>query len=289
MYSQDCSGCVYDRDSACDDCKSLLKLDTLQGILEQISSGPHDGTMWSYYTIDNFIDHLTQKNQQINGLKLHQLNMERSLLVRNQNLEAHKWFLFAVAKGDVPHLHSLVTTQLQNGGGIFTVLDKISKACAQVYHPKDYSDANYQQLFLFHKLGGVAVAEPAHRTCGLPSIDATRRFIKPQRLTPSPKMPTVIEMSSNLEISYPSSSTPSPATRKVGFQLMADEIKIESRMRWNARTNMILGICREHSADYSLEFCTVAQPEAIVHGIRDKTLHFASEVSTRLISVGHNY
>jgi hypothetical protein len=183
------------------------------------------------------------------------------------------------SKGDVPRLHSLVTTQLKNGRSIFTILDKISKACTQVYHPKNYSDADYQQLFLFHKLGGVTVAELAHRTRGLPSIDATQRYIKPQRLTPSPKMPTLIEMSSNLEISYPSSSMPSPATRKVGFQLMADEIKIESRMRWNAHTNMILGICREHSADYSLEFRTVAQPEAIVRGIKDQKLHFASKVS----------
>lgn len=62
---------------------------------------------------------------------------------------------------------------------------------------------------------------------------------------------------------------------------MADEIKIGNRMQWNAHTNMILGICREHSADYSLEFRTIAQPEAIVQGIRDQKLHFASEVSMR--------
>ncbi|KIM71403.1 hypothetical protein PILCRDRAFT_82813, partial [Piloderma croceum F 1598] len=170
------------------------------------------------------------------------------------------------------------------GGSIFTILDKISKACTQVYHPKNYSNADYQQLFLFHKLRGVAVAELAHRTRGLPSIDVTRHYIKPQWLTPSPKMPTLLEMSSNLEISYLSSSMPSPATQKVGFQLMADEIKIESRMRWNARTNMILGICREHSADYSLEFRMVAQPEAIVRGIKDQKLHFASEATVLAIS-----
>ena len=211
VRSEDCSGYVDNRNTACDTCKSLLKLNTLQGILERINSGPRDGTTWSYYTFDNLINRLTQKNQQINNLKLHQLNTERSLLVHNRNLEAHKQFLFAMAKGDVPRLHSLVTTQLKNGGSIFAVLDKISKACTQVYHPKNYSDADYQQLFLFHKLGGVAVAELAHRTRGLPSIDATRRYIKPQRLTPSPKMPTMIEMTSNLDISYPSSSTSSLA------------------------------------------------------------------------------
>jgi hypothetical protein len=117
----------------------------------------------------------------------------------------------------------------------------------QVYSPKNYADANYKQLFLFHKLGGRAVAELAHRTQGLPSIDATRHHICAQPLHASPKMPTASEMSANLDISYPPSSAlpTTHCTCCIGFQLMADEIKIESRLRWDSRTNMILGVCRE--------------------------------------------
>jgi hypothetical protein len=226
------------------------------------------------------MDLLRSKNQQINALKLDRLNLERSLLVRARHLEAFKRYLFAVAKGDIPRLHSLVDTMIQDGASIFAILEKIGMASRQVYSPKNYVDADYKQLFLFHKLGGRAVAELAHRTQGLPSIDATRRHIRTQPLHASPKMPTTSEMSANLDISYPPSpALPTiPSTCRIGFQLMADEIKIESRLRWDSRTNMILGVCREHTANLSMEFRTIAQPDAIIQGISKEECHFASEV-----------
>jgi hypothetical protein len=226
------------------------------------------------------MDLLRSKNRQINALKLDWLNLERSLLVRARHLEAFKRFLFAVAKGDIPRLHSLVDTMLQDGASIFAILEKIGMASRQVYSPKNYADADYKQLFLFHKLGGQAVAELAHRTQGLPSIDATRRHIRTQPLHASPKMPTTSEMSANLDISYPPSlAFPTiPSICRIGFQLMADEIKIKSRLRWDSRTNMILGVCREHTTNLSMEFRTIAQPDAIIQGISNEECHFASEV-----------
>jgi hypothetical protein len=59
---------------------------------------------------------------------------------------------------------------------------------------------------------------------------------------------------------------------------MADEIKIESRLQWDSCTNMILGICREHTTNISMEFHTIAQPDAIIQGISKEECHFASEV-----------
>jgi hypothetical protein len=116
---------------------------------------------------------------------------------------------------------------LQDGASIFAILEKIGMASQQVYSPKNYADADYKQPFLFHKLGSRAVAELAHRTQGLPSIDATQCHIHALPLYASPKMPTTLEMSTNLDISYPPTM---PSTCRVGFQLMADEIKIESHL-----------------------------------------------------------
>lgn len=249
--------------------------------MERIVQGPHQNASWRYYTVENLINLLHAKNTQINRLKLKQLNLEQSLLVRARHLAAFKRFLFAVAKGDIPRLHSLVATMIKDGAAIFAILDKNFMASNQLYHPKNYADSDYKQLFLFHKLGGRAVAELAHRTRGLPSIDSTRRYIRAQPLFPSPKMPTVDEMSTNLDISYlpkdlAESDTPSrPVT---GFQLMTNEIKIESRLRWDARTNKILGVCREHSKNVSMDFESIAEPDAIIEGINNKELHFASEV-----------
>ena len=65
---------------------------------------------------------------------------------------------------------------------------------------------------------------------------------------------------------------------------MADEIKIESRLRWDSRTNMILGVCREHTTNLSMEFRTISQPDAIIRGINKKECHFASEVKLLLVN-----
>jgi hypothetical protein len=130
---------------------------------------------------------------------------------------------------------------------------------------------------LFHKLGGVAVAEIAHRAFGLPSIKATQRRINTEPLIASPKMPTVTEMLQNLDHAFPQSPQ-AFVGRKGGFQLMADEIKLETRMGWDARINNILGVCREHGQQYALEFRSMAQAIVLRDGIHNDAVHLATEV-----------
>lgn len=225
----------------------------------------------------NLADVLSQKNAYINQLKLSSLNMARSLLSRASHLDAHKRFLVAVGEGNIKGIHRLVSVSRKAGESIYTILDKCSRAVQNVYHPKSYQEREFQQLFLFHKLGGVAVAEIAHRAFGLPSIEATRHCINTKPLVASPKMPTITEMIQNLDHTFPQSSRTSIGW-KGGFQLMADELKLETRMRWDARTNNILGICREHGQRYALEFRSMAQATALRDGIRDDAVHLATEV-----------
>jgi hypothetical protein len=73
--------------------------------------------------VENLIELLDRKTCQINALKLGRLNLERSLTLRACNLAAFKRFLFAVAKGEIPHLHSLVDAMLANGS-IFAILER---------------------------------------------------------------------------------------------------------------------------------------------------------------------
>lgn len=274
---------------ACEHCAALGKLDTLLNILDRACHGPHENVSYRYYTVENLLDALRQKTTQINDLKLARLNLQRSLHLRARNLEAFKRFLFAVAKGDVPRLHSLVTMMINNGASIFAIVNKIAMANDQLYSAKGYTDADYKQQFLFHKLGGRAVAELAHRTHGLPSMEATRRYMRTLPLLPSTKMPTIEEMSLNLDVSYPPNSASEDETPRltVGFQLMVDEIKIESRLRWDARTNKIVGVCREHSANLSMDFESIHEPDAIIESIlaEEDPCHFATEVRVNILCI----
>ena len=59
-----------------------------------------------------------------------------------------------------------------------------------------------------------------------------------------------------------------------------DEIKIQERLRWDLRTNMILGICREHGGKCSLEFRSITQADFVVDCLNAGQVHFAAEVNT---------
>jgi hypothetical protein len=110
----------------------------------------------------NIIGLLEQKNSQINDLKLAGLNMARSLLSRAQDIEAHKQLLLAVSEGKVARMHTLVSISRKAGNSIYAILENYNCAVHDIYHPLSYEERDYQQLFLFHKLRGVTVAELAH-------------------------------------------------------------------------------------------------------------------------------
>ena len=58
--------------------------------------------------------------------------------------------------------------------------------------------------------------------------------------------------------------------------LMLDEIAIEKRPRWDDRTNMILGMCREHSKAIPLEFNTEKELDLLCDGLDNGSIHLAS-------------
>lgn len=216
----------------CDPCHELLKHKVIEGIEHRNQHGFSENTPYHWLTVAELTNMLNRKNAQLNHLKLSGLNMARSLLSHTSHLDAHKRFVMAVGKGNVKGLHRLVSVSQNAGESIYTILDKCSRAVQNVYRPKSYQEREFQQLFLFHKLGGIAVAEIAHRAFGLPSIEATRQRINTNPLAASPQMPTMTEMIQNLDHAFPPSRQ-TASKRKGGFQLMADEIKLETRMRWD--------------------------------------------------------
>jgi hypothetical protein len=286
VRSHQCRETLKTNSDVCDACSQLRTDTILEGIMDRHRSGALENTPYQWLSYDNLSELLQRKNDQINDLKLRRLNLERSLLVRARHLTDFKRFLFAVSQDDIPRLHSLAATALRQGSSVSRILEKIDLAVRQVYHPKGYAETDFQRQFLFHKMGNRIVADLAHRTCGLPSMDTTQDHIRVQPILVSAKAPTLSEMKENLKISFPPlASTPVTAleNRGPGFQLSVDEIKVEKRLQWDASRNLILGPCREDVKPYSVEFRTMEQPKAIVQGILDNKLHFAAEVRVSLL------
>ncbi|KAJ7301276.1 hypothetical protein DFH08DRAFT_919133 [Mycena albidolilacea] len=171
----------------------------------------------------------------------------------------------AVARGDVPRIHSIVVNDMKNGA-----------TTDGNFNPKSYTHADHQLLYLLLRLGGHAAAELGHRCLG---------HVATVPLVVSPRAPTPEEMQHNLEVSFPTPFPPPPdGSIGPGFQIMVDAIKVEGRMRWDPCSNMILGICREHSAKYELEFFSIKEAEALHAGLAKNDVHLASEATVAAVN-----
>jgi hypothetical protein len=199
VQSTECTGKQDKSGNPCTPCAQLLKHRVIEGIEDRNRRGFAESTPYQWLTMADAIKLLHQKNAQINQLKLEALNTARSLLSRASDLDAHKRFLMAVGEGNLKHIHRLVSVSRKAGDSIYTILDKCNRAVHGLYHPKSYEEREFQQMFLLHKLGGVAVAEIAHRAFNLPSITVTQQRINTHPLIAFPKMPTDSEMMQNLE------------------------------------------------------------------------------------------
>ncbi|KAJ6550561.1 hypothetical protein B0H10DRAFT_2379639 [Mycena sp. CBHHK59/15] len=273
------------KSGVCYECNKLLRHGIVKGIIERNATGTHPNTPFAYLTADDAQFLLRKKNDQINALKLSGLMLAQTLLVRATHLAAHSRLQIAVGRGDVPRIHSIVANCMKNGDSIFTCVEKILRASNSNFSDKSYTRAENQQAYLLWKVGGQACAELGHRCFGLPSVSTVRRHIGTKPLTVSPGAPTMREMHENLDAAFPiPCPLPSDGSIGPGFQIMVDEIKVEGRMRWDPRSNMILGLCREHTRDFDLEFRGIEQAEALHAGIAANTVHLASEATVVAVS-----
>ena len=158
----------------CDPCCKLLEHKMIEGIEDRNRHGFSKNTPYHWWTAAELVNMLNRKNNQLNHFKLSELNMARSLLSHASHLDAHKQFVMAIGEGNMKGLHRLVSVSRKAGESIYTILDKCNHAVQNVYHLKSFQEQEFQQLFLFHKLGGIAVAEIAHHAFGLPSIKVTQ-------------------------------------------------------------------------------------------------------------------
>jgi hypothetical protein len=123
----------------------LLNHDVIEGIQYRNRHGIAENTPYKWYSMANIIGLLERKNSQINDLNLAGLNMARSLLSREQHIEAHKRFLLAVSEGKVARMHTLVSISRKAGNSIYAILEKYNRAVHEIYRPLTYEERDYQQ------------------------------------------------------------------------------------------------------------------------------------------------
>ncbi|KZV99141.1 hypothetical protein EXIGLDRAFT_606259, partial [Exidia glandulosa HHB12029] len=217
------------------------------------------------------------KQKKIKALRLVTLGQSRKLLRRARALDEHKRFIMAVGSTRVPRIHALVRTALRCKVGIRRLVALVDEAGQRVYKPKGYDEQEMLRGLLFLRMGGARVAELAHRTCGTPSVSILRRSAFTRPLRPSPSTPLPSEVLHNIDILYRALDGQVPKRRLA--VLMLDELKITEAARWCPCTNKILGFCREHSPDYTMDFETIKEVELLCDGLREGKVHLATEAT----------
>jgi hypothetical protein len=59
---------------------------------------------------------------------------------------------------------------------------------------------------------------------------------------------------------------------------MFDELAAKKRIWWNPRTNLFLGVCRQHASKTSMEFVNEGDMEELFRCLDEGDVHYAGEV-----------
>ena len=271
----DCKELPCYNQEACRLCQDLLLNNIVEGILQRIETGVHENTPLAYQPIGGLIELVRRRNESLEVLRLTKLTMTRKLVARARTLDAHKKFIMALGDSHVNRLDALIRAGLKGNMGIHGMIELLDRASKGVYKPHGYTEEETLRGLLFLRLGGSRVAELAHRSLGSPGVSTLRSNTAVTPLSPSPQTPTNSEIRSNIRVAFKSSSV----DRNHGYVLMIDELKLEERPRWDDQTNNILGLCREHTRNLGLEFCSIEVAKGMLRAILRGHAHWAKEVS----------
>ncbi len=279
LRSNDCFGTgvhIQDNLRPCRSCSGLGSNKTLAGIVDRMHNGIKENTRHAYLPFSSLGELLQRKNTQIDRLRFESLNRARSHLARGRTLDGYKRFLCAVSASD-PHsrVHKVVSIARGNGMGIHAIVARLDAANTRTYSSRSYDEVDFQRSYLLWKLGGQRAADIASRSLGLPSLSATRRKFTSSPVLASAGFPTVAEMLRNLQIILPLNGD---NDLPYAYAVEVDELKLEKRFRWEPYTNMILGVCREHGHQCSLEFRSLDELRVLSDLLSSKQVHAATEV-----------
>jgi len=273
-----CTG-VAVRNGQCEQCDNLGNNQYIRKIVSRFTNGVHENATLVYHGIGGLIDVVHRKTKLIDHLRLRRLNDFKSLVGKEGVIDIHKQLLLAISLQHIPRVDHVLHVGFRHGTGIQSMLKLVKKAAEGTYHPKGFEEVEDLQALLFLCLGGAQVADVAYCIFGTPALSTIwRRTIIPHILA-SPSLPTPYEIECNIAASFKDiSDILGASTQNMHAVIMFNEISVEKRPRWDDKTNKILGVCREHGQDTSLEFTSGEDLQTLWEEVRHGKIHLAHEV-----------
>ncbi|KAJ7455119.1 hypothetical protein FB451DRAFT_1049058, partial [Mycena latifolia] len=287
LRSKNCRKRIVGSDPGlCKPCRDLdQRNEALQSIRDRIADGIDENTSSIYFPIGGLLQKIQRKQDQVKAMRLTKLNDTRLLAGKIAELDLHKQLMMAIATGDVPRVSQLLHAGINNGESINAMLERFYRACVDVHHegpkynPKGFSPDDYMVGLCVLRLGGARLADILHRALGLPGLTTLRKHSIIRPLRASPGMPTVAEIEENIDAYTVGEEIPVGPVRIIHRVVMLDEVAVEKRARWDDKTNMILGACREHSHTVPLDFSDLEDAKTFFAALDRKDVHLASEAT----------
>ncbi|KAJ7153390.1 hypothetical protein C8R46DRAFT_1197422 [Mycena filopes] len=269
----------------CHKCTRLESNEVLRGIRDRIRNGVKEHSNYDWFPIGGLIEKLHRKADQNSELRLTRLNDARKLVAKIAELDVHKQLMMAIASGEVNRVVPLLQAGFRNGESARALLERFYRACVDVYregptyNPKGFTQDEYMVGICVLRLGGARLADILHRALGLPGLTTLRKHAIIRPLRASPALPTISEIEDNINAYTDGEEIPTGPPRIIHRVIILDEMAVERRARWDDKTNMILGACREHSAKVPLEFATVDDATQFFDAIANDEVHLATEAT----------
>lgn len=282
VSSRNCTGFAVKGGTACARCFQLSSNSTLRGILDRMENGIKPGTTLQWYGIDGLHEKIHEKDGKLTFHRLESLNHAKTLLRKAAALSDHKRFVMAVSSDNIQRLDRIISIGLRQKKGIKSLLDMVYKAEQGLYKARSFTEREARHAVLLWRLGGNRVADINHRATGAPGVTYLRKHSKVPPLLASPGQPTIEEVQQNATATIDSLLEvlqerfgETPMRHAV---LMYDELKTESRIRYDLLSNHFLGVCREHAHQVSLKFVNEGDMVELFRAIDDGRVHCAGEV-----------
>ena len=261
----------HDSDSVNKQCSSLQSDDKLTAILNR---GSKPLAQIHSKTNNVFLSH-TQLNEKCNTLRKEKNLLQLDLLHKSKRVERlnsvlglHKRFMVLLSQNNVLRVKELVAIALQHNRSINYIVDKVLDAIAGIYRARP-SDKDKDLAFVVLKLGGPSLLNILCKANKLPSDSTEYRMGKGLKPLDCPvTMPAVECVKNNLDVPYFLDSYTS--------SLKMDETFLTPRLRYNAQSNDIQGVCYQH-APSSLQFNKFEDLESVAESIRNDDCHVPKE------------
>ena len=278
LHARSCEN-LLTHQKQCDGCYLLASDPRLQGILDRMNKGVHENAHLVYHSIGGLVSIVRRKTEEIKTLKLRRLNDAEKLAGKTVAIDELKQWVMAVGSGKVERVDRLVRVNLARKGGMRGLLNLYERAAQKLYRPRNYTEEDYLRGLLLWRLGGARLAGIGHRALNLPSESSLRRRKVLPPLTISPSFPTAKEVEENVKNMFaPIFSVLEAAEDIVHQVLIFDELKVEERPRYDEKSNKIVGICREHAKNTSLEYASEREVQLLLESVKKGVVHLAVDV-----------